>query len=407
METGGPGAKAGGLMFIEKAVREGAAPAAGRPEKVLSVCFVAPHAWPVLSRDPHIKVVGGAEVQQATIARLLAANGFRVSMVTLDYGQPDGAVVDGVTVHKAFAPAAGLPVLRFLHPRMSSMLRAMRAADADVYYYRSTSMWAGVMAEFARSRGRRSIYAGASDRDFAPGTGGQIRYARDRWLFSHALRSVDRIVVQNLQQQQACRALTGREAIHIPSCYELPAGARPRQENGADDRVLWVGTIQTHKRPELLLELARRLPHRRFVMIGGEMPGHLELYQRIREEAAGVPNLEFKGFLPLAEVEPWFDRARVHVSTSRFEGMPNVCLQAWARGVPTVGTLDVGARLDGEPVYPHFEDLGAIAAQIEKLFQDEASWKAASARCREYFERTHSPAEVLARYSSLLRELVA
>jgi glycosyltransferase involved in cell wall biosynthesis len=390
-------------MFIEKVLRQGAAPAAERPEKVLSVCFVAPHAWPVLSRDPHIKVVGGAEVQQAIIARLLAARGLRVSMVTLDYGQPDGAVVDGVTVYKSFTPDGGLPVLRFLHPRMSSMLRAMRAADADVYYYRSTSMWAGVMAEFARRHGRRSIYAGASDRDFAPGTGGQVRYARDRWLFSHALRTVDRIVVQNLKQQAACRALSGRDAIHIPSCYQLPADARPFQ----DDRVLWVGTIQTHKRPELLLELARRLPQRRFVMIGGEMPGHAELYQQIRREAEATPNVEFKGFLPLAQVEQWFDRARVHVTTSRFEGMPNVCLQAWARGLPTVGTLDVGARLDGKPVYPVHQDLDAFAAQVEKLFQDEDAWKASSDRVREYFERTHSPAEVVARYSSLLRELVA
>ena len=388
-------------MFIEKAVREGAATAAGRPDKVLSVCFVAPHAWPVLSRDPHIKMVGGAEVQQAIIARLLAANGFRVSMVTLDYGQPDAVVIDGVTVHKAFTPDGGLPMLRFLHPRMSSMLRAMRAADADVYYYRSTSMWAGVMAQFARSRGRRSIYAGASDRDFAPGTGGQVRYARDRWLFGHALRTVDRIVVQNLQQQAACRALTGRDSIHIPSCYQLPADARPFR----DDRVLWVGTIQKHKRPELLLELARRLPHRRFVMIGGEMPGHPELYRRIREEVAGVPNVEFKGFQPLAEVEQWFDRARVHVTTSRFEGMPNVCLQAWARGVPTVGTLDVGARLDGEPVYPVLEDLDAFAAQVDLLFAHQSIWEQASARCRGYFERTHSSAEVLARYAGVLNEL--
>jgi glycosyltransferase involved in cell wall biosynthesis len=393
-------------MFIDKAVREGAAPAAGRPEKRLSVCFVAPHIWPVFSGDPRIELVGGAEVQQATIARLLAADGFRVSMVTLDYGQPDAVVLDGIAVHKAFAPHAGLPLLRFLHPRMSSMLRAMRAADADVYYYRSASMWAGVMAEFARRHGRRSIYAGASDRDFAPGTGGQIRYARDRWLFRHALRSVDSVVVQNLQQQAACRALTGREAIHIPSCYALPAGASPRREHDADGPVLWVGTIQTHKRPELLLELARRLPRRRFVMIGGEMPGHAELYQRIRAAAAGVPNVEFKGFLPLAEVERWFDRARVHVTTSRFEGMPNVCLQAWARGVPTVGTLDVGARLDGEQVYPAFDDLDAFASHLDRLLQNEDDWGRASNRCREYFERTHSPAEVRSRYASLLRELV-
>jgi glycosyltransferase involved in cell wall biosynthesis len=389
-------------MFIEESVRQGAAAPANRPDRALSVCFVAPLAWPVFSADPAIKVVGGAEVQQAILARLLAANGFRVCLVTLDYGQPDGVLIDGVTVHKAFTPEGGLPVLRFLHPRMSSMLRALRAADADVYYYRSTAMWAGVMAEFARRSGRRSIYAGASDRDFAPDTGGQIRYARDRWLFRHAIRTVDRIVVQNLQQQAACRATFGRDSVYIPSCYQLPADSRPFQ----DDRVLWVGTIQPHKRPELLLELARRLPQRRFVMIGG--PGaHPDLYESIRRQAAALPNLEFKGFLPLAAVEQWFDRARVHVLTSRFEGMPNVCLQAWARGVPTVASIDVGARHDGAPVYPAFEDLDAFAAHIESLFRDENSWKQSSARCREYFGGNHSPAEVLTRYCGLLHGLVA
>jgi len=428
-------------MRVERDVRQGAAVAASRPEKMLSVCFVAPFAWPVFSRDPGIKVVGGAEVQQAILARLLAANGFRVSMITLDYGQPDGVVIDGVTVHKAFTPDGGLPVLRFLHPRMSSMLRALRAANADVYYYRSTAMWAGVVAEFARRHGRRSIYAGASDRDFVPGTGGQIRYARDRWLyrwglarvdrivaqneaqrvscrarygrealvwlFRHAIRTVDSIVAQNLVQQETCRATYGRDSVCIPSCYQLPAAsAAAANDAPRGDRVLWVGTIHAHKRPELLLELARRLPQRRFVMIGGPGPDPA-CYEQIRQQAAALPNLEFKGFLPLAEVEPWFDRARVHVLTSRFEGMPNVFLQAWARGVPTVATIDVGARLDGEPVYPAFDDLDAFASHVENLLQDQNSWLAASTRCREYFDRTHSPSEVLARYSSLLHGLAA
>jgi hypothetical protein len=108
--------------------------AARAPRASGHICFVAPHAWPVFSGDPHIAEVGGAEVQQSILARLLSANGYRVSMICLDYGQPDRALIDGVTVYKAYRPHGGLPVLRFVHPRLTAMWRVLREVDADEYY---------------------------------------------------------------------------------------------------------------------------------------------------------------------------------------------------------------------------------------------------------------------------------
>jgi glycosyltransferase involved in cell wall biosynthesis len=369
------------------------------------VCFVAPYTWPVFSRDPRNEFIGGAEVQQSILARALAGAGYRVSMICLDYGQPQGVVLDGVTVHKTHRPDAGLPVLRFLHPRVTAIWRAMRAVNADVYYQRCSAMLTAVVADFCRSHGKRSIFSSASDLDFAPGRQ-PIRYLRDRWLYEHGLRRVDRIVVQNAAQQQSCRAHYGRESTQIPSCYELPVNASP----GKGDCVLWVASIRErdYKRPELFLELARRLPQRRFVMIGGA-GGEARsnpCFERMRDAAAAIPNVEFTGFLPLARVEPYFDRARVLVNTSLHEGMPNTFLQAWARGVPTVAFVDIGARLRGEPLYPVVAKVEAAAAEIERLFIDERHWRLASARCREYFDSTHSLPRVLARYEGLLDELV-
>src|SRR5687767_6447681 len=74
------------------------------------ICFVAPYLWPVLARDASLQIVGGAEVQQAVIARLLARQGWRVTVISLDFGQPDGAEVDGIRVLKSHKPRAGLPV---------------------------------------------------------------------------------------------------------------------------------------------------------------------------------------------------------------------------------------------------------------------------------------------------------
>lgn len=383
---------------IAPADRPNAAAPAAAPRARPHVCFVAPHAWPVLSADPRITEVGGAEVQQCILARLFAANGYRVSMISLDYGQPDRVSIDGVRVHKAFRPQAGVPVLRFVHPRLTTMWRVLGEVGADIYYCRAAGMLAGVVAEFCRRRGRRSIYAGASDMDFVRGEGGQIRYARDRWLYRRALARVDRIVAQNEVQRSTCRATYGREAVVIPSCYQLPPGrdaSRARR-----DCVLWVSTIRAGKRPQLFLELARRLPQRRFVMVGGPGRDDPALYERMRAEAATLGNVEFAGFVPLAQVEQHFDAARVFVNTSRFEGMPNTFLQAWARGVPTVGTVDAGT-----PVHRRFDDADDGARAIEALLADPLLWERASRACREHFARTHSGAETLARYASLFAGL--
>jgi glycosyltransferase involved in cell wall biosynthesis len=396
-------------MRSASVLREGAGrrdrPEAAAPAKP-HVCFVAPYAWPVLARDASLKIVGGAEVQQAVLARLFRRSGYRVSLISLDFGQPDRAEVDGITVHKLYRPDAGIPVLRFIHPRLTGAWRAMREVDADIYYQRSAASLTAFVAEFCRRHGKRSIYAGASDRDFAPGRQ-QIRYRRDRWLYEHGLRSVDRIVVQNRVQQDNALEHYGRESTLIPSCYEL----RHEERAATNDVVLWVGTVHDYKRPEIFLEMARRLPQRRFVMVGGSAaPGErlrTGYYEGIRAAAAALPNVEFKGFLPLDEVEAWFDRARVLVNTSVYEGMPNTFLQAWARGIPTVATVDVGARFSGKNIYAKFEDSNEGAAEVERLFADELHWARASAGVREYFDRCHSGNEVLARYEKLFGELVA
>src|SRR5689334_17756269 len=109
------------------------------------ICFVAPHTWPVFSGHPDNGFIGGAEVQQSILARAMARAGYRVSMISLDYGQPQHVVLDGVTVHKTHRPDSGLPVFRFIHPRTTEMWRAMRAVDADMYYQRCSGMLTAVV----------------------------------------------------------------------------------------------------------------------------------------------------------------------------------------------------------------------------------------------------------------------
>lgn len=366
-----------------------------------SICFVAPTTWPVLSASNDIKVVGGAEVQQTMIAPALAKRGYRVSMICYDYGQPDGIEHNGVTIHNMHKPDEGIPVVRYLHPRLTSLWRALGRADADIYYQRTAAAYTGFVSAFCRKNGRKAIYAGASDVDFIPGKQ-EIRYARDRLIFEHGLRRVDKVITQNPQQHQELRTHYGREGTLIPSCYAPPPGAT----NDRAGYVLWVASLRPSKRAELALEIARRLPEHRFVMIGGPDPDRRsqEYFRALQEAAKKIPNLELKGFLPLAETERCFNRARVFLNTSEYEGFPNTFLQAWSRAIPSVGFIDTGSRYQGDPVYDSVDEVSQATWKLDRLMRDDAHWQQMAQRCQSFFRGTHSVDAIIDRYE---REILA
>jgi glycosyltransferase involved in cell wall biosynthesis len=368
------------------------------------ICFVAPAAWPVLAGRADIPVVGGAEVQQSILARGLAAAGYPTSMICWDFGQPDRCIVDGVTVYKTCTPSAGIPVLRFIHPRLTSMWRELHRVNADIYYQRSAAMLTGVVAEFCKRSGKKSIYAGASNVDFVPRKL-PIQYSRDRHIYHYGIRSVDAIVVQNENQARDCSRNYGRSSTLIPSCHPLLQVPDFDREAGY---VLWVGTIREYKRPELLLGIARRLPCFRFKIIGG--PGgddsaSLAYFEIIKNQSKDIPNIEFLGFVPFSDIGQHFDGARVFVNTSRFEGFPNTFLQAWARGIPTVSFFDTGSLLNSSPVSTIVGTEIEAVQKLDRLMTNADEWRRASVDCREYFERNHSVKHAIELYEQLFENL--
>ena len=364
------------------------------------VCFVAPTTWPVLAGDHAIEVVGGAEVQQSMIAPALARRGYPVSMICHDYGQADGVEVDGITIHNMHKPDGGIPVVRFLHPRLTSLWSALARADADVYYQRSAAVWTGFIAAFCRRHGRASIYAGASDVDFIPGQQ-EIRFARDRRIFEWGLRRVSEVVVQNAAQEEALRKHYGRESTLIPSCYVPCAGAHADRAG----YVLWVATMRPSKHAERLLEIARLLPQHRFVMVGGPDPLHRPYYEAVIEAARALPNVEVAGFVPYAGIERYFNGARAFLNTSLYEGFPNTFLQSWSRGVPTVGFFDTGSRRAGEPPYDLVHNVPQAARAVDRLMRDDVHWHHVSQRAAAHFRECHSMDAVIAMYERRIAAL--
>jgi glycosyltransferase involved in cell wall biosynthesis len=361
-----------------------------------SVCFIAPNAFPLLSGDTETARIGGAELQVVIVARLLAKRGWNVSMICLDYGQAAVTEVDGITVYRAFHPGKGWPVVRFIWPRVTSIWRCMKCANADIYYQQTAGMLTGLMAAFCKLNNRRSVFASASNPDLLKPTP-RIRFRRDRWLYAYGVRNVDRIFVQNEEQVELCKTNYGRSSTMVLNCYEPAAAADPNVDS---KRVLWVSTIRKIKRPELFLQLAESLPQHEFAMIGGPGVGEFALFDEIERRAAKLRNMKFFGFLPFARTELEFDRACLLVNTSESEGVPNAFLQAWARSIPTVSFIDAGARLNSQTIGVLVKDALDLTATVSRLLNSAELRDREGGRARSYVLKNHSPEAVIPVYEN-------
>lgn len=368
------------------------------------VCFVSMNLYPILNSSAGIEFAGGGEVQQAIVAGLLQANGVRVSVLTGDYGQPAFEDRNGIHVHRVSSPGRrGIKGLRFIYPLLTDVVAALDRIDPDIVYYRVAGFRTAAAAYYARTRGKRFVYACASDREF------QVRSVsglprRDEWLFQAALRAADAILVQNIRQRELLAKAFGRDGVIVPNCHAEPNAGRAAHAGA----VVWVGIFKPVKRPELFIELARRFPSKKFVMVGGadnaNDPDHA-YHQEMRALAAGVRNLEFVGFVPFSKVGQHFDDACLLVNTSDREGFPNTFLQAWIRGVPSMSFVrpEVDPGRVGTIVC---SDLDDMAMRLGELITHEDLWRAASEACEAHFGRSHKTDAILLKYLALFDRLL-
>jgi len=298
------------------------------------ICIIGLEDYGLLQGESTTRYVGGETVQHVLLARAWRDLGVDLSIIVYDHGQPRVSEIDGIRLIAAYPPDAGVPALRFVHPRITGMLAAMREADADIYYQSLASVYTGVTAWFCRRYGKHFVFRIASDAYCIPGKQ-LIRFWRDRKIYEYGLKRADLIVAQTQYQQRLLRTHYGLESQIANLVVEPPRRRTERVERDID--VLWVSNFRPVKRPELVVELARRLPDLRFCVVGG---GPERDQQQMLRAAAELSNLHYAGPVAYDAVGEYFDRAKLFVNTSSLEGFPNTFVQAWIRGLPVVTFFD-------------------------------------------------------------------
>jgi glycosyltransferase involved in cell wall biosynthesis len=370
-----------------------------------SICFVATGAYGAVSGRPEVRHIGGAEMQQVRIGRELHRRGHRVSFVTLDHGQPDGIEHQGLTVFRMCGWEDGIPGLRFFHPRWTSLLRALGRADANVYYQRGAGPETGQVSLWCRARRRPFVFAAASDSNCVPGLP-DLPTRRERVLYRYGLRQATRIVAQTEVQAGLLRDSFGLQSTLIKSCSEDPLGTGEAVPGEArNGRVLWIGRFAPKKRFELLLELASSSPEIGFDIVGGEAASR-GYSAKMSEQARRLPNVTLHGWVPPEGVGAFYDRTSLLLCTSWVEGFPNTFMEAWARGTPTVSTVDPDRIIGTHGLGGTGKTAADLRAAIVALRSPE-TWRGCSQRARRYFLENHTIPAAAGRYQELLRALCA
>ena len=207
--------------------------------------------------------VGGAELQQWLLARALSAAGWSVTMGLQRIQDSDyDETIEGVRfVH--------LPIGSTLCPwyqRFASLNRFLQSERPDWWYWRCASHLLGPAVAVARMQKVKTIFAAAFDSDVLPRRALVERPVA--WpLFAWGLAKSDRILVQHSGQFARLAPLLQAKAAIVPSMVRAARPAKVHRER--EDYVAWVGMLRQPKRPDLLVQIARKAPNLRIVVCGG------------------------------------------------------------------------------------------------------------------------------------------
>ncbi|MEZ6127602.1 MAG: glycosyltransferase family 4 protein [Planctomycetaceae bacterium] len=289
------------------------------------------------------------------------------------------------------------------------------SVDCDVYCCMGVSNRTAQVFDAAKRANSRTLLFIVSDADvderyvWVPGFVNQHGDAGSRC--AEAIYNADLIACQTDVQMDRLARSFKRESLQFPNPFDHDDWMQKAKRADSmpptipDRFALWIGrSDRHHKRPQILLRLARKCPDVRFVMVmnthdesvavdvHGQCPSNVVIVERI----------------PFDEMPHYFERSCLFISTgsAEFEGFPNVFLQAAASGTPVV-TLeaDPGFIESHETGIVCHSDFEKLVSAVNDLWTDSSECRRLGLNGRSYLTKYHSATSTRERMLSILKTL--
>jgi len=348
--------------------------------------------------DSGLRDVGGAPVQIFTLATELAKDPDYDVCLWVDGRAPKGRIL-GVRLLSGWSDANRIDIFSRLLNKVRFVRSARIAAKGLTVFTVQTDADLERLRDAVARRGGKTAYRVASDLVFeAPGPGSVVADS-----FAASIRACDVILAQTKTQQALLAEYFGVLSKVVHSAFQVK---EPTANMKPKEHVLWVGQCLSYKRPWIVVEVARALPEIPFVMIMPLVDN--DLAKALLDQLMPLQNVSFIDYVPYAEVQSYYDIARIVLNTSLFEGYPNTLNQtAQARSVYISLKWNADDVLGADGMgFCCENDVSRFIAMIEQVYHDTVLQDKIGERAFQMLKKNNALEAVVREYQSLIRELL-
>jgi len=338
---------------------------------------------------------GGAELQIALLAKVLARAGHEITII--DFQTDEEFITDeGIKVLRIKGWNNGIRFLRTFTHRLPQIYLSLKGQRADVYYCRIRD-YRHILAYWAARKVKAKFILGiASDLDAMTFSMrlkyNKIAYFSGLWGFLNGilieivypwlLRNADLVLVQHNGQKSILQK-QGINSRVFPNLIDL--SEFPVASNKAKTDFIYVGWLSKRKGFPEFYEVIRKCPTQTFKVIG---PPCDKVGHAFYKELQSFNNVTLYGKLSHSEVLKNMMNSKALISTSQMEGFPNIFIEAWACGIPVLSLyVDPGDVISNEGLGKFADGNSEELIQSIKEFNNSPNF---SNKARGYVELTHS-----------------
>jgi glycosyltransferase involved in cell wall biosynthesis len=287
-----------------------------------------------------------------------------------------------------------------LYVKIIGLLKSLKRLKPEYVFQRGLVLSSILFALMCRLIGIKFVFMFAHDIE----ANGYYQNSRRRArLFRLLLSSAYRLICQSERQRDSIpfkyRAKT----------YIMKKGLLRREESASSDKkydASWVARCERWKRPHDFIELARRNPDKRFLMVCSRVDTEIEYFKEISLAAKAAENICFFESMTNDEVYENLRLTRIFCITSDMEGdWPMTVLEAGSCGVPVLSLyFDNDDFLkNGDSGYYCRGSLDEMNERFRELLNSEKIYIEKSASIKRYIDENYNIEKNVKRLMDIIR----